>query len=187
MGQGCHEADYDRRSLDLEDWKAAVRKVQAELAPATQHLLVSHLLLHTKLELTFQYRAFGIDNRVARLNYDIGRDREWPNPYLLSGIIRRIVYPIKGFLTLIKKAIVYLGRYIREQICVSSHTGNTEGDVESGEGVRREEAEVPEASSSESPAEKAMVEFRGSLRKSFSDAERVKIIMNWVRAWADGR
>lgn len=142
---------------------------------------------NAKMELTFQYRAFGIDNRVARLNYDIGRDCEWPNPYLLSGIIRRIAYPIKGFLTLIKKALVYLGRYIREQICVSSHTGNTEGDVESGEGVRREEAEAPEASSSESPAEKAMVEFRGSLQKSFSDAERVKTIMNWVRAWGDGR
>lgn len=139
------------------------------------------------MELTFQYRAFGIDNRVARLNYAIGRDREWPNPYLLSGIIRGIACPIKGFLTLIKKALAYLGRYIREQICVSFHAGNTEGDVESGERVIQEEAKAPEASSSESPAEKVMDEFRRSLQKSFSDPECVNTIMNWVRAWGDGR
>lgn len=139
------------------------------------------------MELTFQYRAFGIDNRVARLNYAIGRDREWPNPYLLSGIIRRIAYPIKGFWTVIKKALAYLGHYIREHVCVPSHTGSTEGDVESGKGVRREEAKAPEAAPTENPAEKAMDEFRGSLQKSFSDAERVNTIMNWVRAWGDGR
>lgn len=63
MGQDCHKADHnnrrvgylgrhevdqdrskmdeDRREMDPEMGKAALREVQAKLAPSTQHLLVS--------------------------------------------------------------------------------------------------------------------------------------------------
>lgn len=123
-------------------------------------------------------RAFGIDNYVARLNYDIGKGPEWSGPYFFSKCIRCIAHPIKICWLATKIALLNLGHTaVRAQICVRSHARNTEDDVEMGEIVRREEAEAHEEIALQSPA---MNELRKRLQMVFSDEDRVDDIMRSI-------
>lgn len=134
----------------------------------------------TTLGLTVRYRALGIDNRVARLTYVIDQRREWPEPYLLSKLIRHITYPIKKCWLVTKKALSDVICTVRVYICETFHTGRTGDDVEMGESARREEAEAHEETCS--PDKKAKNEFRKSLQKFFSEAD---LVMSNIEYWED--
>lgn len=131
-------------------------------------------------------RAFGIDNRVASLNYHMIGTRDWPDPYLLSRTIRFIAYPIKKCCLATKKAFSDLCCFIWFHLCVCSCARRTESDIESGGRERREKAEGPEENPMESPVEKAKDEFRISLRNNFSNANRVDSIMHSIQIWGEG-
>lgn len=139
--------------------------------------------------LTSRNRAFAIDNRVARLNYEIHNDdwaRDCPEPYLLSKFFRCFAYPIKKCWLVTKRALSYLGRFFRKHICISYHRGHTDGDIESLGTDGGEEAET-EGTSLESPIGRAKSEFCRSLQKMFSDASRVEEIMWDIAIWEEGR
>lgn len=112
--------------------------------------------------------------------------RDWPDPYLLSRIIRFIAFPIKKCYLATKKAFSDLCCFIRVHLCVCSCARKTEGDIESGGRERREKAEGPEETPAESPAEKAKDDFRRSLQNSFSNANRVGSIMDSIQTWGEG-
>lgn len=138
----------------------------------------------SKFVLTFQYRAFGIDNRVARINFDMDWRRDWPGPCLLSKLMRRIAYPIQRCWLVTKKALLYLSRTVRANTCVPSYTEHLEGDIEMGENDRREEAAAPMVTFSESPTEKAKDEFRRSIQGVFSNSELVdRVMMDVIGCW----
>lgn len=126
--------------------------------------------------LTFRHRAFGIDNRVVRLNYAIDRRHDWPEPYLLSKLIRCIAYPLKRCWLVTKKIIFSLAVLVH--ICVPSHMGHTGDDVEMGESVRGKGHEASKETSSESLAEH---EFRKSLQTTFSEVAQVDRIMSDIK------
>lgn len=128
-------------------------------------------------------RTFGIDNRVARLNNEIDWYRDWSDPFLLSILIRRIVFPAKSCWLATKKSVSALAHSARERICMSCRSEHAEDDVESGE--RDGRGEEPEDCISESPAEKAKNEFRTSLETVFNNAYRVDEILEDVDLWED--
>lgn len=136
--------------------------------------------------LTFWYRAFGLDNRVARLNCEVDWDRDWSEPSLFATLVRGITYPIKKCWLVTKKSLSNLGHYVRNLICVSSHTRHTQGDVESGERENQEEVETPEETSMESPGENVQKEFRRALEDTFSEAKWVDEIRWNIEQWEYG-
>lgn len=149
-----------------------------EDASAAEHLLVFPPFGgNVRYVLTSQYRAFGFDNRVARLNYDIDWLRDWPEPYLFSKLIRCIGCPVKRCWLVTKKALSYLNRYVREHICVSYLGRHSEADFEMGERVGQEEAEATEQTILESPVKH---KFRKSLQMVFSNTDDVVWIMERV-------
>lgn len=157
-----------------------------ETASAAELLLVfPQFGDNAKFMLIVLCRAFGIDNRVALLNVRVDWKRDWPEPYLLSKLIRCISYPLKRCWLVTKKTLSDLGYWVRSHVCVSSHTVNAEGAAESGERSRRDTAEVVEEDHSPGPAEKSKNEFRRSLQKVFSNKERVDRIMELVGTWED--
>lgn len=110
-------------------------------------------------------RAFGIDNRVARLN-----NREfWEHEY-----------PIKRCCLVTNKALCNIGCTIWKHIWVSSHTGDTGDNVKNqmGESVRREDGEASEEISSESPVGTVKNEFLRSLQKVFRYADWVMSVID---------
>lgn len=119
------------------------------------------------------------------LNYDLSEARDWPEPYLLSTRIRRIAYPIKRCCLVTKKALSDLSHIVQAHICMLSHIGQTEGDVEMGERTRREEADVTGETSLENLVEKARNEFRRSVQSVFSEADCVDKIMKSIANWED--
>lgn len=158
---------------------------------------------NSKIVLIFRYRAFGVNNLVAHLNDYIDWECEWPEPYLLSRLIRGIVYTINRCWLGTKKALYNLGRTVRRLICVSFHTEHAGDDVEMGECSGREKAEATEEISLGSPAIKiglsgqrearasketssespAKNEFCKSLQTIFIDTNCVQWIMGIVGAW----
>lgn len=84
-----------------------------------------------------------------------------------------------------KKTLSGLGHWVQSHILVSSHTGNAEGDAESGERSRWDTAEEIEETPSQGPAEKAKNEFRRSLQKVFSKNDRVDRIIGLIGSWED--
>lgn len=119
-----------------------------------------HYLLRQRQYLTFRYRAFGIDNRVAQLNLELDFDIDCEEPYLLSTFIRSIAYPVKRCWMVTKRALFALRCFLRRH----------RDDVEPG---ILEKVEV----TTESPSERVKNEFRRSLRKIFSDERHVARIM----------
>lgn len=135
-----------------------------------------HYLLRQRQDLTFRYRAFGFDNRVAKLNNELDFDIDWEEPYLLSTFIRSIAYPVKRCWMVTKRAPFALRRFLRR------HRDN----VEFGEAGTLERLEVTKETSPESPSESVKIEFRKSLRKIFSEEERVARIMRPVNYFEYG-
>lgn len=72
-------------------------------------------------------------------------------------------------------------------MCVSSRTEHVEGDVESGVKKRQNDTEAPEEISQENPLGKAKCEFRISVHRMFSDANRVGEVMSDIKIWEEGR
>lgn len=101
--------------------------------------------------------------------------RDWPEPYLLSKLIRCLAMPIKKCWLATSQTVSEFSRSVRSYICVSSHVGGTEFDVESES--RNEHAATLEANLSRYPVEKAKVDFRKSLQKTFSSPYWVDRIM----------
>lgn len=189
----------------------SVRKLQAELSPATQHLLVCPLSHLSMLKLIISTRAFGLDNHVARVNHDVvlnwdydcnnwttiqpssavfvdldqGWKFDWPEPYLLSKLIRHVVYPIKKGYIATKTALYCLGPAIRNHVCVFSRPYHTEGQVESRKREGQEDTEVSE-NTPKTSAEKAKDEFRIFLLTVFSEVNMVNGIMSYVDEWESG-
>lgn len=186
------EVDQGRTNLRLGMGSTPTTEIsRREVTSAAEHILVfPNFGAKAKLALTFWYRAFGIDNRVARLNCQIGVEdweRDWPEPYLFSKIIRCFAYPIKKCWLVTKKALFVFGRFLRKRLCISLERGHTDRDIESKRPEGEEEVEAPEESSPEIPVSKAKNEFRRFLRKMFSDAARVEEIMRDIDIWEDGR
>lgn len=157
-----------------------------------------HSFYHWKRGWLCVWRAFGVDNRVARLNCVIMilsddlilGDRAQREPCLLSKLIRYFAYPIKKCWLSAKSGLSSFGCSIRKRICAAPHTRSTESDIELGgmDGADgRKDFEAPEGSFPESPVEKAKKEFRMSLQKMFSDADMVKEIMKDVKLWENRR
>lgn len=204
MGYNSHEGGH---FMALE----SVRKLQAELSPATQHLLVCPLSHLYMLILTISTREFGLDNHVARVNHDVvlnwdydsnnwttiqpssavfvdldqGWKFDWPEPYLLSKLIRHVVYPIKKGYIATKTALYCLGPAIRKHMCVFSRAYQTEGHVESRKREGQEEIEASENTAKKS-AERAKNEFCKSLQSVFSQVNTVNGIMSYVDEWERG-
>lgn len=186
MDRKCLEADQEclevgHRStnfkLDLDSTPLATVP-RNEVASEAELLLVSPCVGgKAKFVLIFWYRAFAIDNRVASINVEINQSQDWPEPYVLSKLIRNIVYPIKRCWLATKNALSNLCRTDRTHICTSYPTSCTEGDIELGERVRREEAKSAEEVSYGSPAKD---EFRKSLQSIFSKADCVDRIMSRI-------
>lgn len=157
-------------------------------------------------------RALGLDNRVARLNFELVRDWDsdcnnwtsfglwgvdnnrldqrrnfvWPEPYLLSKLVRHISFPIKRGWLATKKALSNLGHCIRKHFHRYPSSNHAGGKVESGETGGREELEASEDNSPQYSAEKAKVEFRKSLQNVFSEVNTVNGIMSYVDVWERG-
>lgn len=177
--QKCLGLDQTSTSFILEMGSTPAATIpRNEAASAAKRLLVSpHFGGNTKFVLTTRYRAFAIDNHVANLNAEINQVHDWPEPYLLSKLIRRIAYPIKRCWLVTKKALTNLCRTDRTHICVSYLTSCAEGDIEMGESFRQEEAESHEELSSQSPAKD---EFRKSLQSIFTKSDCVDRIMSRI-------
>lgn len=111
--------------------------------------------------------------------------REWPEPYLLSKLIRLIAYPIKKCWPATKKVLSDLGHSVQKHICEASRAVNTEGDVELGERGTRDDTEAPEETLPESRAVKAKIESRRSLQKIFRNARWIDSVMEDVE-WKNG-
>lgn len=171
----------------------------------------AHCLIYPRSKLTLCTRAFGLDNHVARLNHDVvlnwdyessnwttfqpssfvfadldqGWKFDWPEPYLLSKIIRHVVYPIKKGWIAIMLTLYCLGPAIRKHMCVFSRTYHTEGQVESRKREGQEDTEVSE-NTPKTSAEKAKDEFRIFLLTVFSEVNTVNGIMAYVDEWESG-
>lgn len=115
-----------------------------------------------------------MDNRVARISYDMFWDPGRPEPYLFCKLIRRIASPIKRCWLVTKKVLTDIRLTVWSHICGLSNTRRTEEDAEMGESVTRQ---IPEALSTESPA---MNYFRKSLQTVFSEDECVDMIMESI-------
>lgn len=73
-----------------------------------------------------------------------------------------------------------MGHSVRKHTSTSSYTGHLEDDVEVGERDNQEGTETPDG-----PVETSKNEFRTSLQKVFSDADRVERIMGSIESWED--
>lgn len=185
VDQGCTNLKLD---MDSPSTAAIPRK---EVASATERFLVFPPFgVIAKFLLTFRCRALGFDNRVARLNSKIGwerANREWPEPYLLSKLIRCFVYVIKKCWLGTKKALSILRRFAKGHICTSFHIGHVDGDVESLEMDGEEQAKAPGRTAAESLVGEAKSDFCKSLHKTFSDADRVDEMMREIEFWEVGK
>lgn len=175
--------------------------------PHLQRNIYWYLLIiksHYKYELTMSSRAFAFDSHVARLNFEIGDndwDRDWPEPHLLSKLVRSFAYPIRKCWLVSKNILSNIGQFITKYICKSFHGGD--GDIESmgldgdeGFDVGARYHMIPHntlGGESLVPPEKTLLveiekcAFRTSLCKIFCDVGRVEEIMRDVEFWENGR
>lgn len=132
-------------------------------------------------------RAFGIDNRVARLNNIVfwsDVNRKWPGPHLLSKAVRRIIYPIKKCCVRARKSFYSLGQSILRSMPPTSPEDRVE-DVTQLDEIEHQEV-VLNGPSVSSRLDYAKDMYRISLRKTFDDVDLVQSLILDIERWENG-
>lgn len=120
-----------------------------------------------------------MDKRVGQLHQGFyTRDRVWPDPYLLSKLIRHIGVLTKKCVLRAKWYLMDFGHFVMGISSRSSHQGQRRGDIELGRNSRPEGAEeTQDGLPLDTQAEKAKNEYRASLLSRFGEGNFVRFIM----------
>lgn len=140
-----------------------------------------------------------LDSRVARLNIDIDSDRDWPDPYHISTLIRKIlclitnvVYPIQKCWTGARKAFPILKRSVLKFDRRPSAQCQVLDEMEMGEGGNRlhelEARSLPQDEQTPKfEAEECKFQYRSSLQRKFGETSLVGLVMFGISSWEDGK
>lgn len=122
------------------------------------------------------HRAFGFDRRVLELNWRIHWDNDFPQPYLLSTLIRFVTTPVKMLAARFLWVVKFFFRCVKKCILCCHTTVDTDNGAAENEGAEEKSA-----------MEQALLDFRQKVENQFGNSARIDDLMAGITEYTSGR